>query len=66
MELVGMSMELIGKFFSGLWSIIRWILIVILKLAEFALSVLQVLWVLCCSVLKIMLLIMSGGRSTNY
>lgn len=66
MELGGMSMELIGNFFSGLWCIIRWILIVILKLAEFALSVLQVLWVLCCSVLKIMLLIMSGGRSTNY
>lgn len=59
-------MELIENFFSGLWCIIRWILIVILKLAEFALSVLQVLWVLCCSILKIMLLIMSGGRSTNY
>ena len=59
-------MELIGNFFSGLWCVIRWILIVILKLVEFALSVLQVLWVLCCSILKIMLLIMSGGRSTNY
>ena len=59
-------MEMIGNFFSGLWCIIRWILIVILKLVEFALSVLQVLWVLCCSILKIMLLIMSGGRSTNY
>ena len=59
-------MELIGNFFSGLWCVIRWILIVILKLVEFALSVLQVLWVLCCSILKIILLIMSGGRSTNY
>lgn len=59
-------MELIGNFFSGLWCVIRWILIVLLKLVEFALSVLQVLWVLCCSILKIILLIMSGGRSTNY
>ncbi len=47
---------------SGIWFVFKGILNILLHMVIFALEIVKVMWIICCSILKVMLLIMSVGR----
>lgn len=56
------NMGVFASIGSGIWFVFKGILNILLHMVIFALEIVKVMWIICCSILKVMLLIMSGGR----
>ena len=56
------NMGVFASIGSGIWFVFKGRLNILLHMVIFALEIVKVMWIICCSILKVMLLIMSGGR----